>query len=365
MSTSPASSSSTSTGSIDFDPVVEQNHICQRIWNSIAGALSSVGQLFTYPCRSYARGHISAKLYRGAQNHPDRAERTRAGLETLKSWGGAQRYLGEDGQRISSMFFDYTACESARKSLGIERFGSAFDQADPKVIVKHPGATVLLLFGASEWFEYKLEHIALFLDRGFNVHVMNHPGYSESEGTPSPESLIAAAELAYKDTRGLIGPDAPVLLYGVSLGTGPITHLASTCTEDDNVAVMLDRPFARLSEAGYKMAENFGDWAARQVQGIFENHFEFDNETWLKDFNGPVAILEAEEEEMMPAGQCERLEACGDNCRRVLMPGGHGWKNESWVKKDRDVSHALFDETLQKLGLATARAGAASTSSSG
>ena len=110
-----------------------------------------------------------------------------------------------------------------------------------------------------------------------DVYILEYPGYADRAGSPSEQSLFAAAD----DALAALGTNQPVYLVGESLGSGVASHLAGAFP--DRVAgVLLISPFNRLS-------------------GVAQEHMPllpvklllvdtYPSEEYLRNYHGPVGV---------------------------------------------------------------------------
>jgi uncharacterized protein len=127
-----------------------------------------------------------------------------------------------------------------------------------------------------------------------DVFILEYPGYADRAGSPSERTLFAAAEEAF----GLLATNTPIFLLGESLGTGVAAHLAGK--HPDHVAgVLLVAPYDRL-----------GSVAQRQMP-IFPTRWmlldSFRSDRALRSYRGPVGVLLATDDEVVPAKFGRRL----------------------------------------------------------
>lgn len=122
---------------------------------------------------------------------------------------------------------------------------------------------------------------------GFDVFILEYPGYGDRPGAPGEGSFVAAAEEAF----GLVAAGGPVHLVGESLGTGVAAHLAAR--HPDQVAgLLLFTPFDRLvSVARHHMPIFPVRWMLRD---------RFESVEHLERYHGPVGILLAGNDEVVP-----------------------------------------------------------------
>jgi pimeloyl-ACP methyl ester carboxylesterase len=172
------------------------------------------------------------------------------------------------------------------------------------VLVMHGNA------GTSVGREYLADPLqeALPLD----VFVLEYPGYGDRPGAPSQTTLLAAAE----EALALLGDRKPLYLIGESLGTGPTTFLAGKA--GDRIAgVLLLVPYNRLAE----VAAVHYPWLP--VRWVLRDPYPADE--WLAKYPGPVAVVLAEADEIIPARLGQALFDGYSGTKRVwIMPqAGH------------------------------------------
>ncbi len=60
-----------------------------------------------------------------------------------------------------------------------------------------------------------------------NVYTIAYPGYSESEGSPTPDNVLESAQLAYNKIIEKGYPESKITILGHSMGGAPATYIAS------------------------------------------------------------------------------------------------------------------------------------------
>jgi uncharacterized protein len=127
-----------------------------------------------------------------------------------------------------------------------------------------------------------------------DVFVLEYPGYGVRDGSPSEASLLAAAEEAFD----LLPKNVPRFIVGESLGTGVAAHLAKKY-HDRISGLILFAPYEDLaSVAQEKML-------ILPVRMLLRDRFS--SAEWLRDYHGPVVIVLAEVDEVIPAKFGRRL----------------------------------------------------------
>lgn len=154
----------------------------------------------------------------------------------------------------------------------------------------------------------------------WQIHILEYPGYADRAGTPSESALLAAAR------EGLATLSAPALLLGESIGTGVATRLAAIESERVRGLVLLT-PFDSLVEVGRH------HYPFLPVGWLLTERF--DSVAALRQYQGPVAFLIAEQDEVTPASGGRRLAA------------SYGGPKREWVvrgARHNDAAALLTDE---------------------
>ncbi|WP_135466138.1 alpha/beta hydrolase [Crenalkalicoccus roseus] len=150
-------------------------------------------------------------------------------------------------------------------------------------------------------------------EAGFGVAVAGYRGFGGNPGAPSEAGLVrdAQAHLAHLRARF---PDAPLVLWGESLGTALATRLAA---EGGAAAVVLDSPFTSVGD----LAAGAYPWLP--VRLLLRHAFE--SERHLAGLRVPLLILHAERDAVVPVTHAQRMlaaaEAAGVPAEAVFLPG--------------------------------------------
>ncbi len=145
-----------------------------------------------------------------------------------------------------------------------------------------------------------------------DLHVLEYPGYGARPGEPSEQALVQAAAEAL-DT---LPSGQPVILLGESLGTG-VASLAAASRPEQVSGLLLVTPFDSLvSAAAHHYPFLPVGWILRD---------RFDSAGALQGFRGPVAILLAGQDEVVPAELGRRLHEGlpGPKMLREVASAGH------------------------------------------
>jgi len=127
-----------------------------------------------------------------------------------------------------------------------------------------------------------------------DVFILEYPGYADRPGRPSQESLFQAADEALR----LLPTNGPLYLAGESLGTGVAAYLAGTYP-GQVAGVVLFAPYNRLAD----VAQYHVRWLP--AHWLLVDRFE--SEDYLRHYHGPVAMLVAGQDNVIPEKFGRRL----------------------------------------------------------
>jgi len=172
--------------------------------------------------------------------------------------------------------------------------------------------TLILVFGGNAW---NAEDAASYLHELFpddEVIAFHYRGYAPSTGSPSAAALIADAPLVYDVAVDRVKPKR-VIAVGFSIGSGIAAELAAQRKLD---GLILVTPFDSLKA----VAQSMYPWLPI---GAFFDH-EIDAASAILKVQGPVALIAAEQDQIVPAERTEALR--------------------------RQVPRLVFDQTIQRAG---------------
>ena len=140
------------------------------------------------------------------------------------------------------------------------------------------------------------DYLALPIHDGLSldVYVLDYPGYGARSGAPSLKSFLAAGE----EALGLLPKELPVYLVSESIGAGVIAHLAGTHPERIK-GMALFVPYHDLASVG-QAAMPF-----LPVKLVMQDRFL--PARWLEKYRGPVKVVLAGADEVIPTRFGQRL----------------------------------------------------------
>jgi hypothetical protein len=146
-----------------------------------------------------------------------------------------------------------------------------------------------------------------------DVYILDYPGYADRPGSPGQKNIFRAADEAFQ----LLPTNGPVYLVGESLGTGVASYLAGT--HSNQVAgVVLLAPYNRLADVAQY------HYPFLPVHLLLWDRFPSDD--YLRHYHGPVAVLLAGQDPVVPERFGRRLFQGYDGPKRLWeFPfGDHG-----------------------------------------
>jgi len=151
----------------------------------------------------------------------------------------------------------------------------------------------------------------------WRVYIFEYPGYGVREGRPSDEVIKQAADEA---VRMLIEEDngAPVYFIGESLGGGVASYLAGKYP-DAVGGVLMITPFTTLADVGRK------HYPFLPVRWLLRE--DYDNLAGLEAYGGPVAVLLAENDRVIPSELGQELYDRYDGPKKLWIQEGRGHNN--------------------------------------
>jgi pimeloyl-ACP methyl ester carboxylesterase len=159
-----------------------------------------------------------------------------------------------------------------------------------------------------------VEHYAayppLFTARGYEVWMMDYPGFGKTTGRRTGERILADA-LRFFDTASRGVPPEQVLIYGKSIGTGIAAY---TAARRPHRTLLLETPYySTLALAKHYAPVYPVGWLIR---------YRFLTSDYLKTMDGPTLIFHGTDDEIIPYSQAARLAAENRGTKLVTIEGG-------------------------------------------
>ena len=149
--------------------------------------------------------------------------------------------------------------------------------------------TLVYFHGNAGSLENRIHKLNHFQDMNINFLIIAWRGFSGNNGKPSETGL-------YEDGRSAIDwikkkgvEEKNLILYGESLGTGVVTHLAQN---RDFGGIILETPFTSMTDAAKKF------YPYIPVDLLLKDKFE--NYKKIKNVNSPLLIMHGEVDQIVP-----------------------------------------------------------------
>ena len=173
--------------------------------------------------------------------------------------------------------------------------------------------TLILGFGGNAW---NAQDVAEYLHGIFpeaDVVAFHYRGYRPSTGKPSAKALMADAPAIFDEAVSRVGPDRTVVA-GFSIGSGVAASLSRVRPME---GLILVTPFDSMKAVAQQI------YPLLPVALFFEH--EFPAAADLAGGDVPVAILAAEQDEIIPAARTEGLRKGIPNLKfdRTIAGSGH------------------------------------------
>lgn len=181
--------------------------------------------------------------------------------------------------------------------------------------------TLILGFGGNAWNGQDVAEYLAELFPEADIVAFHYRGYAPSTGSPSAEALMADAPRVYDLAVDLVKPKRTIAV-GFSIGSGIAAQLAAERPLD---GVILVTPFDSLKA----VAQSMYPWVP--IGPFFEH--EIDASRALAKSQVPVAIVAAEEDEIVPSKRTDALRSGTDNLvfDRTISDAGH---NDIYARSD-------------------------------
>jgi fermentation-respiration switch protein FrsA (DUF1100 family) len=192
----------------------------------------------------------------------------------------------------------------------------------------------LYFHGNGGSLRYRVQRFRNLTADGSGLVALSYRGFGGSDGAPSEEGILADAAAAYAFARARY-PDARLIVWGESLGTGVAVAIAARNTVD---AVILEAPFtstADIASASYPFLP---------VSLLMKDQFHSDRR--IAQVKAPILILHGRRDRIVPFAYGERLFALASEPKR-LVPFASG-EHENL---DAHGAQAAVQDFLAALGL--------------
>jgi alpha-beta hydrolase superfamily lysophospholipase len=169
---------------------------------------------------------------------------------------------------------------------------------------------VLYFHGNRQNINRYAKYVSRFTRRGFEVWMMDYPGYGKSTGKRNEQVLYDDALLLYKMAISKV-PVEQIIIYGKSLGTGIASQLAAVreCTQ-----LILETPYYSMDA----LAKHY--FFMYPVMPM--SKYEFPTYQYFPHIKAPVTIFHGTADEVIPYKQSRWLAALKPGTEIVTIKKG-------------------------------------------
>lgn len=194
-----------------------------------------------------------------------------------------------------------------------------------------PKGVVLYFHGNKKNIGWYAAYVPNFTKNGYDVWMIDYPGFGKTTGTRTEERLYHDAEQLFLLARAKFSPDH-IILYGKSLGTGIASWLGAkkTCKQ-----IILETPY-------YSMTSLIQHYLPVYPVSNFLK-YRFPVYKYLSLVNAPVTILQGDADKVIPYENAHRLTEVMHTKDRfiTIKNGGHNNLN------DFPEFHLVLDSLLK------------------
>lgn len=165
----------------------------------------------------------------------------------------------------------------------------------PKAADTLAKGVVLYFHGNKRNIGWYAKYATDFTSKGYEVWMLDYPGFGKSTGVLSEQRLYEYALQFYKLARSRWQP-SHIILYGKSLGTGIAAQLASV---RDCRRLFLECPYFSMESLARHYFPLY-PWGSML-------HYHFPTNTRLPDITAPITIFHGSNDGLIPYSNAERL----------------------------------------------------------
>lgn len=179
---------------------------------------------------------------------------------------------------------------------------------------ENPKGLILYFHGNAGSLERWGDMVPPFLEKGYEVLIMDYRGYGKSKGVLGPRKMLSDSEMVY-DFALKVAEEKDIILYGRSLGSAFASYLAG---KKNPRMVILETPFYSLRDVVKYVAPMYPSKMLLK--------YRFNNKIALKKATCPIYIFHGTDDLVVPYRSAEKLYQSLDPTQAkftVIESGGH------------------------------------------
>lgn len=169
---------------------------------------------------------------------------------------------------------------------------------------------VLFFHGNMKNVEHYKQYPAFFLRNGYDVWMIDYPGFGKTTGKRTEERMYDDALFFYDFAAKELKPEQ-IVLYGKSMGTGVASFVA---TQRPSQQLILETPYYSI------------DALARHYAPIYPvvplTRYSFPIHTYLPKAATPVTLIHGTDDEIIPFAQAKKLAEENKGVQLVTIKNG-------------------------------------------
>ena len=191
---------------------------------------------------------------------------------------------------------------------------------------------VLYFHGNKKNIGWYAKYIPYFTKQGYQVFMIDYPGYGKSRGELTEKKLYSWALQSYKIARKRFSADS-IIIYGKSMGTGIASELASI---RDCKALILETPYHDFPSV---MQHYLPIYPVKWML-----HYQLPTYEYLKNVTAPITILQGTEDRIITLSNASSLKPLLKPSDKFYTIEGGSHNNlfdykETWEALDSVLMH--------------------------
>lgn len=172
--------------------------------------------------------------------------------------------------------------------------------------------TILYFHGNKKHIGWYARFMPYFTQHGYEVLMIDYPGYGKSRGLFTEQKLYDWAKVAYKIARKRHTADS-IIIYGKSLGTGIAAQLASV---SDCKALIMETPYYDFPSV---LAHYLPFYPIRELL-----HYQLPTYQYLPKVTAPITILHGTSDWTVSYSNAKKLATLLKSGDQLVTVGGAG-----------------------------------------
>lgn len=195
---------------------------------------------------------------------------------------------------------------------------------------QNPKGLVYYLHGNSGSVQTWYNVADLFIEKGYDVLIIDFRGFGKSTGTISQKSLYNDAEFVYNELKKEYREDK-ILVYGRSLGSGMATYVAS---KNNPTALVLEAPYYSFKD----LAHHYYPWLPHSLL----LRYTLRTDKFIPNVQCPIYIFHGTDDKVVYHGSTEKLARLLKKTDRVFsIEGGTHNDLELWEEYTQNIEKIL------------------------